>query len=683
MKKSILFIILFVILVLTVVIIFFLKNNSGKYQVREYKNQLENENLVASKKAKTAKLYLESAIMINNIKEIVQAYKILGGLSEARFKYQESLEYYLKALEYSEELKTDNFKSDIYYKIGCNYLSMGEYINAYTFAMLSYSLDKNSKQTKKYAETLNLLGNIYEKTGLYTNSLTMHYESLEIQKLEKNYKGVANSYHNIGHIDLITERYDRAYYHYNKALGIYDNLYATSADSSEIKKNLVKIYLSIGNYFIIRNDSINALKNLLHAFSLSKEANNKPNIALSFSYIANVYFHNSNYSKAMDYYLRSLKINSEVNNKIGILTNNINIGRIQFLTGKINNAIETFKHSLNLATEINANKQIAEVSEILLSIYTEFPDSIAQTKKYATIYIKSKKYIPNEVIRDSLLQLSVKYEVTAKKNEEISLERYKTKIKILILACIFIVTLTVVVFKYYRNRILQRSLYEKKLSEEKLIRIEEVLKATEQERKRIAIDLHDSLGQVLTMAKMNLSGLEGLMENQNKNNQKIYNDSINQLDQSCEELRNISFNIMPTTLIKYGLKSAIEEIIFKINDIGKIKINFKFKGIDKQFEESKKIVIYRVIQEILNNILKHSNATLASVYMEKNDKSIKLSVEDNGKGMEYFQLYQSKGMGWSNIFSRVEMLNGSIEVNTGGNKGTKIFMVFPDKNIGE
>ena len=574
--------------------------------------------------------------------------------------------------------ESDNTKSDTCYRIGCNSLDLGEYIKAYEFAMLSYTIEKRDKQSKRYAETLNLLGNIYEKTGLYIKSLETHYESLEIQKSKNNNKGIANSYHNIAHINMMAGRYDNAYNYYNKALKIYENLYANSTDSIEISTNLAKIYLSIGNYFIIQNDSINALNYLENALNLSKKANDKQNTAQSLSYIANVYFQCNDYLKARDYYLKSLNINSEENNKIGIVINNINLGRIYYLTNQINKAIETFNYSLDIATEINAKRQMAEISELLYSIYSEMPDSIEQTKKYAALFLKSKRYLPNEAIQDTIIQLSVKYEVTAKKYEEISLQKYKMKIKTIILICLLVIVIVVAVFIYYHNKIRQRAIYEKKLSDEQLIRIKEVFSAIEQERKRIAIDLHDSLGQMLTATKLNLSGLEDLIEHQNENDQKFYNDTINLLDQSCSELRNISFNIMPGALIRYGLKSAIEEIIHKINDRSKIKINFKSGGFDKPLNETSEILIYRIVQEILNNIMKHANATLVTICLGKEPCLTTLSVHDNGVGMENIEMYKNKGLGWKSIFSRVQMLNGNIEINTGINKGTKIDIVIPD-----
>ena len=576
----------------------------------------------------------------------------------------------------SNERKKEQIKSDKDYKMSCNYLELGEYVKAHEFAMFSYTIEKRNKQSKRYAETLNLLGNIYEKTGLYIKALETHYESLELQKSNRNDKGIANSYHNIAHINLMAGRYDNAYNYYKNALEIYENLYVDSTDSIEVGKNVSKIYLSIGNYFISQKDSVQAFNYLNKALFFSKKHNDKLGVAQSFLYLGNSYFQYNNYLKAEDYYLKSLDVNIKEKNKIGIVINKINLGRIYYITNRINESIDVLNYVLGIATKISAGKQIAEASELLYSIYSGMPDSIEQTKKYAAIFLESKRYLPNEMMQDSILQMSVRYEVTAKKNQEILLQNFKIKIRTIFFISLIGVLLIVTVFIYYHNKLKQRAQYEKKLLDEKLLRYREVLSAIEKERKRIAIDLHDSLGQLLTASKLNLSSLE----DQHISNNKLYTDTVKLLDQSSEELRNISFNIMPAALIKYGLKSAIEEIIHRINN-NKTEINFKSNGFEKPLNKVPEIIIYRIVQEILNNIMKHANASTVNIHLGKDRNITTLSIDDNGIGMEDFESYKNRGLGWKSVFSRVEMLNGNIKVKTKANKGTKIHIVFPDNDF--
>lgn len=134
---------------------------------------------------------------------------------------------------------------------------------------------------------------------------------------------------------------------------------------------------------------------------------------------------------------------------------------------------------------------------------------------------------------------------------------------------------------------------------------------------------------------------------------------------------------MPDSLIKYGIKSAIDEMINKISMANKISINFQSVGFDIRQSEIQEILIYRIIQEALNNILKHSEATMANIFLTKESDKIELSISDNGKGMDNIELYKNKGLGWKNIMSRVQMLNAKIAIDTGISEGTKIDIKIP------
>ncbi len=582
---------------------------------------------------------------------------------------------------FGNQVRINYDESDKNYENAYKYLELGEYLKAYEFAMSSYLIEKQGKEGKRYAGALNLLGNIYEKTGLYIKALEMHYESLEIQKIHYNERGIANSYHNIAHLNMIAGRYDNAYNFYRKAQEIYENLQGDSLDLMENRKNLVKIYLSMGNYFITQKDSTQAFIYLKKALVLSKKDNDRLNIAQSFLYLGNCYFQCNDYLSAKDYYLKSLELNIEEKNRIGIIVNKINVGRIYYLSNRINESINALNYALDIAAQVNAGKQIAEASELLYSIYSGMPDSIEQTKKYAAVFLDSKKYLPNEAIQDSIIQKSIKYEVISKKNEEILIEKYKRKITIVLFIGLLIAFVIGAWLIYDRNRLKQQALYTKKMSNEKLLRYREVFSAIEQERKRIAVDLHDSLGQTLTATRLSFSGLEDLLRLQGENGRKKYKDTIDLLDMSSNELRNISFNIMPGTLIKFGLKSAVEEIIHRIKNNNEVEVNFKSIGFDEPAGEGPEIIIYRIIQEILNNILKHAHATIINIYLGKELNTVNLTIEDNGVGMEDFEKHKNKGLGWKSIFSRVEMLNGNIKIKTELDKGTKIDVIFTSNNL--
>ncbi|NJO88040.1 MAG: tetratricopeptide repeat protein [Chloroflexia bacterium] len=634
--------------------------------------------LPLKQQVKKAGEHLKIVEKTNNFDEIIEAYYYLGDCYYKLFRFNESLNCFTKAYQLSEMHEGINILPDITYKLAINYLDIGEYTKAHMYAIKTDSIER--KRKSRSAETLNLLGNIYEKSGLYVKALAVHYESLELQKANKNEVGIANSYHNLAHIYMAGQRFDKAYTFYNNALEIYEKLSLNHQDSLLIKISVGKIKLSIGNYFIIQNDSSDAFRFLSEALDIFKQEKNEIEVAQTLLYYGNYYLGNRNFEKAIDYYIESLKISTKTNNKIAKAAAKLNISKVFYLQGNVEKAKELLKKNVALTSEIGAKRQFAETVGLLYSIYMELPDSSAQITQYAKLHFTSKKYLPNNETQDSIIQMSVHYEVTAQKNEEIEVEKYKQKSQIIILISLLIIIVHFCCLLFLQKKFKTKRQYEIKIAEEQLQRFKEVVSAIENERKRIAIDLHDSLGQMLSTTKLYLSGLEDVIENQSETNRKLYSDTINLLDNSCSELRNISYNIMPSSFIKYGLIASINELISKINDSELINIVFDNNVTESNYDETLEILVYRIVQEALNNIIKHSKATHVNLNFYQKNNVLYLSIKDNGKGMDDIGLFRKKGLGWKSIFSRIEMLEGTIDVITGINKGTEIKVEIPLQN---
>ncbi len=670
MKKKGLYI--FITLITIILLSFYFINYSSKDKESTFKKW---GNIPLNERVKKAEKHLLLTKKTEDTDKIIEAYCYLGDCYNKQFRFNESLSCFTDAYQLSEQSGISDILPDITYKLALNYLDIGEYIKAQKYAIKTDSIER--KRKSRSAETLNLLGNIYEKSGLFIKSLAIHYESLELQKASKNQAGMANSYHNLAHIYMAGQRYDKAYTFYSKALEIYQTLSINHKDSALIKISIGKIKLSIGNYFISQDDSLNAFKFLDKAMDIFVKEKNDVEVAQALLYYGNYYLGNKNFKKAGEYYIKSLKINDKINNKIGKAAVKLNLAKLHLLQSNVEMAKKLLKENVVLTNEIGAKRLFAETAFILFSIYKELPDSTEQIGKYTKLHFKSRKYLPNNETQDSIIQMSVHHEVTAQKNEEIEVEKYKQKSQIIILFSLLIIIVISFSFFFYRRNSKQKRLYEKKLANEQLQRFKAVVNAIENERKRIAVDLHDSLGQMLSTTKLCLSGLEDMVENQTKTNKKLYTDTMTLLDSSCSELRNISYNIMPSSFIKYGLVASINELISKINDGNQIKVIFDYQKTEKKYSENLEILVYRIVQEALNNIIKHSNATLVNLDFHQENNMLFLSINDNGKGMENLDLYKNKGLGWKSIFSRVQMLDGAIDVLTGINKGTKIKIEIP------
>jgi signal transduction histidine kinase len=207
-----------------------------------------------------------------------------------------------------------------------------------------------------------------------------------------------------------------------------------------------------------------------------------------------------------------------------------------------------------------------------------------------------------------------------------------------------------------------------------------VIEAQEKERKRIAEDLHDSLGQMLSTIKLHMVSIEDSEAMNSTENKGVLNNAIGYIDDACNEVRNISHHLMPGALIRLGLIPALGDIIENINKTNKVEINFTNNGFEKRLNESTEINIYRIIQELIRNTIKHSQATKIDINMSRENNHISLTIEDNGKGFDTSKISESEGIGWKNIYSRLAILNGKINISSEINRGTKISIFLKMNN---
>jgi signal transduction histidine kinase len=164
--------------------------------------------------------------------------------------------------------------------------------------------------------------------------------------------------------------------------------------------------------------------------------------------------------------------------------------------------------------------------------------------------------------------------------------------------------------------------------------------------------------------------------------QEKYRATLVLLDEAAAELRNISYNIMPAALSKLGLPAAIKNLVDKISSSSGLQVHFEAHGFENRIDESTEISIYRMILELLNNIVKHANARKATIQVIRYPDYIDITVEDDGSGFDYKRITeQSKGIGLGNILSRVEYLKGTIDIDALPGRGTTVIIDIPYRGM--
>jgi two-component system, NarL family, sensor kinase len=198
--------------------------------------------------------------------------------------------------------------------------------------------------------------------------------------------------------------------------------------------------------------------------------------------------------------------------------------------------------------------------------------------------------------------------------------------------------------------------------------------AIEEERTRMAQELHDGLGSMLSGIKHSFSAMQNQMQ-LSDSQQTVFHTNIDKLNESINELRNISHSIASDSLSKYGLENTLRDYCNSLNEPGIL--NISFKAIDTAnifLTEQQTFHIYRIVQELLQNIIKHAEAAEALVQMNYNEKYLYVTVEDNGKGFELNGEENKRGIGLKNIESRVKILKGKLDYRTDPSQGTSVLI---------
>lgn len=239
-----------------------------------------------------------------------------------------------------------------------------------------------------------------------------------------------------------------------------------------------------------------------------------------------------------------------------------------------------------------------------------------------------------------------------------------------ILVCIFIIFLVL-----HRRKIVEKEVnYQKLKVQQQKELLHSEIDATEKERRRIAKDLHDEVGAMLSLIRMNISQIPKYYSETEKANENVEN-TTQIVDQTIADVRRISRDLMPSILENYGYIEAVKEIC---NSWSSDQIKFKCNlEADNRFDSQTELQLYRVTQEFVNNSIKHSGCSEITIGVKVENNKLIVEFSDNGKGFDYDESYAKKSLGLKTIESRLGLINASYEFDSSKEKGTKLNIKLP------
>lgn len=363
---------------------------------------------------------------------------------------------------------------------------------------------------------------------------------------------------------------------------------------------------------------------------------------------------------------------------------------------KMKQPADAYRH-LRMADSLAA---AAHTVDLQYRIQRQLALYYAQTGRYQQAYQAMEQY---SLLNDSVLQtenreyasrLEAVYENSRKEQEILSLKAAELRSQLAIrqrntwLLALLALGLAGAVLAWMRWRQLrlqkrlllqtqqlQQAQIDRLEQERQYVSLQSMIRGQEAERNRIARDLHDGLGGLFSTIKMYFSSL-GHQQPQLQQ-QPLFTQSVALTDQAAQELRRIAHNLMPEVLLKLGLVNAIEEFAAQVSHSGLLRISVQAYGMEQRLQQDTEIMLYRILQELLNNIMKHAGATRVLVQFNRHDEWLSVTVEDDGRGFDPQQAQQqSGGAGMGSIKSRVDYLHGRLNIDSREGLGTTVEMNF-------
>lgn len=580
---------------------------------------------------------LELATKTNRKADIAQAESDVGNIYNRKSSFDTALVHYFKALKIREELKQD---------VKC----AGVYTNIAT---------------------------VYMRQNMFKEALDINFKSLKIFEKINDENKQALILGNIGNIYYELEQNKSAEVFFKKGLAL----------ARKNKQSLTEgnVLINLGGLKFEQNELDTALVLFLEAEKIMTEINVVYNLGVAYNDIGRIYFERKDLDKALLYYEKGLKNRESLEDVYGIGLSHLNIGDVERVKKNYDKALFHFTKCaeifLKLKSYINLKQAYGKMAEVY-EAKKEYPASL----KYYQLYANYKDSVYNETNAEKMAEMQTKYE-TEKKDlaiakqqaELVASEAEKKRQQTFIFSLIGLLVL-IVALAYFissRNKIKQKAKLDAEIASQKDLRSKAVIEAEEKERRRIAQDLHDGVGQILSAAKLNLSGLESKIKPENEEQATLLKNALDLVNDSVKEVRAVSHNMMPNTLIKLGLASAVREFITKIGTVPNLKIDLQIVGLDDRLDNTVETVLYRVIQEVVSNIIKHANANQISMQLIKHDGELTVMIEDNGVGFDKKKIDNFEGIGLKNIISRVEFLNGHVEFDSTPGQGTTVVIEVP------
>jgi len=577
---------------------------------------------------------LEMAKHINYPKGIAQAYNDMGIIYIDKSFYSKAIEYFQKAMDIRQKLNDIEGMASLYNKIGIVYQKQGKLKEALQNQIEALKIYEKLGKDLWIGYSLNNIAIIHLNLGNLKKSLEYNLEALKYRKKMNDVYGEAGSYGNIANVYLRMKDTATAVSYYNSALATFRKIKNDEAISAMLS--------NLGNIYMAQGQNHKALKLLNESLTIREKLGDQKAISSSLVKIGEAYTNLGQYDKASKALYKAMRMAQKVKVLEEETVAYLNIAKMYAMKGNLDSAFAYTRR------------------------YIVLKDSVYDQRLKQQIVDVQVKYETEKIEKDNKLLAS---EVQLK---EAKLKQRQTELWLLIFVIISITGAGI--FLFYRRQQKQKAILQEATMKHNEEQLRAVLEGQENERRRIAKELHDGVGQVLSAIKLNWESLVPSLR-RHKTFKQV-NQLAEMMDKAAGEVRSISHQMMPKELELFGLIPAVENILSSSFQHAQIACNFEHHGMEQRLSPEIELAIFRIIQELIVNVIKHADAKNVNVQLIKRNNNLMMIVQDDGKGFEPNRLHMN-GIGMMNIESRLVAIHGKFYIESKPGKGVVVTINVP------
>lgn len=606
----------------------------------------------------------------------------LGQLYEGNAS-DSAIYYYEESLRLSEKLNYTRGVINYYTNVTFVYNLLGRADTSLTLNLKALEIARGFGDRNRLAACLNNLGSSYLNLLVYDSAAKYYLQAAEVLQTMGDTLRLTVMYSNLTSLFKDTGDYERSLLYGAKALEL-----------ARAWKDRMQIVIAINNYtlpLINTQQYDKAIVLLKEGLALCRETDNRSAMTILLVNLGDAYIKSGQFAKARGAYEEGLVLAESIRDLSGVCFNLRGLSLYYLHTKNWQQALDYIKRSQALALSNN-------FQDHLLNNYLQFSDlalAMGDMLGYRIYRFRSDSItnVMNHVrFKENLHQQEQYYQARIREHQidrlkqerEVNALQYRNRMFLFGSVLLLVISISIVLFIRTRQKRLllesEAALQEKRIhqleTEKQLLASQAVLKGQEEERRRLAKDLHDGLGGMLSGIKFSFSHMKDNLI-MTPENQQEFARSMDMLDSSISELRRVAHNMMPESLLRYGLDASLKDFCKGITASGQIRITYQSFDLNHlQLDQTTSVTVYRIVQELINNILKHAAAQTAIVQLINANDKLAIIVEDDGKGFDTSSISAGKGMGWTNIRSRVEYLKGRYEIQSQPGKGTTVSIEF-------